>query len=406
MRRTLIITLILFTLYISAGLETMIGGRKSITDAFYVSTVGLDKAEDKIKLTIVTQSLGPEEETEYTKKQDKYFVTEGKTIFEANRFFTTFMDNKIFWGHVDYILISESLVKNGLDTYLDFFMRDHETRLIAELFIVKEYSAEESIKLVIDSGEDITNTLHVLKEDVGKLSVSGCVPVYEAFSTITDENCGSNVPLLQIIEDEKEETDSTDTKEASVAEDNPKSKRLVLDGYALLDPESSELVGFLTGNDARGFNFAINKIKSGVIVVKDPEGEDVTLEIIKSKTEIIPKFNGDKLEVTFKNKLSTNIAEIQGSTNLFTDENIELLIKQQNEIVKKEVKSAIDFALEHNIDIFPISKVVERKFPVKWDKIKDDWRKIFTEITFNVEVDSQIDRTYSIKDPVLSREDG
>ncbi|XMB85757.1 Ger(x)C family spore germination protein [Mycoplasmatota bacterium WC44] len=406
MRRTLIVTLILFTLYLSNGFKTLIQGRVDIENALYVSTVGIDKSGDKLKLTFATRSIGVEDESENTKKQDQYFVAEGETLFEANRIIRSNLSRRLFWGEVDYILISEELAEKGVDGYIDFLLRDPEVRLVAEIMIVKDLRAEEVIKMVNDSGLDITEHLNSLMKDISHLSTSKSATIKEAFSSFANEYSGLNVPLLHLKDDEKKEKDSTDTEEVSASEGNENGKRVVLDGYAVLDQEDAKLIGFLTGDDARGLNYVKNEIKSGVIVVKDSEGEFVSLEIISSKTKLIPKFDGDKLKITLKNTSSSNVAEIMGTTNIFTDKQIEDLIKQQNEIIKSNIQSAIDFAVEHNIDILDISQVTNIKFPIKWNKIKDDWNQIFPEITFNVEVESIINRTYSIKDPALSREGG
>ncbi|QVK19944.1 Ger(x)C family spore germination protein [Mycoplasmatota bacterium] len=406
MIRTITLTLFVFILYVATGLETLVGGRMDISDAFYIATVGLDKEDDEIQMTIVTKQYSPKEETSQIAKQDKYFVSVGRDVFEAARNFNSFMDKETFWGHVSYILVSENLAQKDIDSALDFFVRDHEHKLTSNVLVIKDARAEEAIKLVTDSGEDITTKLKVLSKGVGALSISSELPLIDAFNKINNKYCSCYIPTLKIVEDQKDEPEE-ETKEASNTENektDEKTKRLVLEGYVFFDQDDAKLLCSIEGGTARGFNFIINKIKSGVIVVKDPDGEYVNLEIIDSKTEIIPKIEDDKITVKLKTKMNSNISEIHGEVDIFKADIIEGLVNQQNDIIKAEMQSVIGLVKEYNSDLFDLSSVINHKYPKKWDKIKDNWREVFKDIKFEIEVESKINRTYSIKKPALSRE--
>ena len=54
------------------------------------------------------------------------------------------------------------------------------------------------------------------------------------------------------------------------------------------------------------------------------------------------------------------------------------------------------------MDIFPISYEVYRKYPVLWESIKNDWNKIFPDLKISVNIDSVINRTYDIEEPIRS----
>ncbi|XMB85754.1 Ger(x)C family spore germination protein [Mycoplasmatota bacterium WC44] len=408
MRKTILITLFVFVIYISTGLETLIGGRMDITGVFYVRTVGLDKVEDdKIQLTIVTSQYSPEEETSNLAKQDKYFVSVGRDVFEASRNYHSFMKEDIFWGHIDFIIISEDLAKNDIDSTLDYFIRGHENKLTANVLVAKGARAEEVIKLVTDAGEDISTKLNVLSTGVGALSVSSQLPLIDAFNKINNEYCSCFIPTVQIVEDEKEEPEEETKEAANESEDgntDEKTKKLILEGYAFFDQDDASLLCFMGSRASRGFNFIINEVKSGVIVVEDPNGEFVNLEIIDSKTSVMPEFKDGKITVTLKNEMSSNVTEIHGDVDIFKHEIIEDLVKQQNEIVKQEMQSVIDMVKMYNSDLFDLSSIIFHKHPKKWDKIKDSWREELKNITFIIEVDSKINRTYTIKKPALSRD--
>jgi spore germination protein KC len=64
---------------------------------------------------------------------------------------------------------------------------------------------------------------------------------------------------------------------------------ILLNGFAVF--KGDKLVGYATDTTARGANWIRGKVKSGIIVVKDNDGEKISLEIIDSGVDVIPKFN-------------------------------------------------------------------------------------------------------------------
>jgi spore germination protein KC len=80
------------------------------------------------------------------------------------------------------------------------------------------------------------------------------------------------------------------------------------------------------------------------------------------------------------------------------------LEKQQNEIITSQVKSALRYAQENQVDIFGIGDAVYHKHPIKWTAIKDSWIDVFSKLDFIILVESKINRTYELREPVKGLE--
>jgi len=159
-------------------------------------------------------------------------------------------------------------------------------------------------------------------------------------------------------------------------------------------------VGFIGRDISRGINFITNTVDSSIVTVKDPTGQDVSLEVIDSHTKVIPRFNGDTLEsILLKTKVISNLGEIQSQME-FTDEStISLMESQESEILKTEMKKALEEVVKLKSDCLEICDRISLRRPLKWHKIKDEWIQIFPNVKIDIEVDSKILRTYELVEP-------
>ena len=169
-------------------------------------------------------------------------------------------------------------------------------------------------------------------------------------------------------------------------------------GYAILS--DIKLVGYLDKDISRGVSLITNDIESSVIVVKDMTDQDVSLEIIRANTKVIPFFNGDNLErVLLKTKVISHLGEIQSLAEYTNENSISYMEIQQSEILKNEMQSALEKILELKADCLDICDRIRLKRPLKWHKIEDQWAEIFPNIKFDIQVESKIRRTYELREP-------
>jgi len=363
-------------------------GKIEIDDLLILNTVGVDRSYDNNDVVVISAASksinATSEEASNTaggqKTKSELLVSSGETVFEAVRKFSTYSDNRLFWGHVDYIIIGEDAAKDNLLQYLDFFIRDHELRLNSKVLIVKNNTAKDVIQQTIDVENFIGDILENLFESRGLTSISDEILLIEIMSMFDNTHICPYIPCIELI-------------------DEP-NNRIKLSGFALF--KDAKLFGYITDEMGRGFNWIRGRIDSGVISVKDKNGQKVSLEIVDAKTEIIPIVADGKLDIKINISFSTNITGIMGASNIFAKDALDFLKTQQEEVVRNEVKKVIELAQKNNMDILSISDTVHHKKPIFWESIKDSWSEIFPKLNITVEVDSNINRTYDIKQPIRS----
>jgi len=361
-------------------------------DLVRIAGVDIDpKNPDNIRVTILSkkstaQSQGQGGQSggaQSGSSQGEVVSNSAATLFEAERQLQTSSAKQLFWGHVDYYLISEKAARRGIGKYMDFFARDHETRDNANIYIIKGTTAEKFINKASKGDTFLPDLLTGI--DANSILVTGPqeMTLMEFMEDIDNKGSAIVAPVLYLKSNKGE-------KKAQESVD--------LDGYAVFD--QLKLVKFLDKKMTIAENFLLNQVKTSIIEVKDSHKKMIGLELINSSTKIAPYYeNGELKGFNVKVKFTTNVDEVHSTSNIFTEEDLNFITNKQSEEVKNEIKKVISFAQKNKIDFLGVGKTFDTNHPVKWAKYKDKWKQIFPNLSFNVEVESKINRTYDIREP-------
>lgn len=372
------------TIFLLTG--CMFPSKASIELSEDIPVVGIDEEDGQVKLTITTLTIQPvaEEGSDEPQKVEVY-TAKGETVFDAVRNFHAYTDKDIFWGHMEFVIVGEETAKKGITRYLDFFIRDHETNLTASVMVAQGSTAEEFIKKTKIPRVTLSDYLQSLFTDVGSMSESSEVSLIHYMCLVNCDWENLYLPCIQLVnvlEKSKEEEDIKDVQ---------------LNGYAIFNDQ--EFTGIANGKLARGINWMINEISSGIIVAKDHQGEKVSLEIIDGGSEIETDFSGDEPTAKIKVQFSTNIGDYKGVEDIFKKDIIDYIVADQERIVKKEIEDTLAFLQKNKSDVIHLGDKLNHKYPVKTKDLLVDWDEIFSNMEITVEVESRINRIYEIKAP-------
>lgn len=401
MRRIIIGTvLILLLLTLTGCKQNFLPKAKEINDLQLVQVIGIDKLADDpndCMVTIASKNLeagsggnsgnmggGTDQDPGSSKLKALVLTASGKTIFDAVRNLQTHSSKSIFWGHAEYYLIGEEAAKDDITKYIDFFIRDHELRIESKVYIVKGTTAKDLIEQFNLSGFLILDKLESLGNNIGLLSTSEEMPVHKLIRFIDVHHASARVPCIQLVDRD--------------SETGKQIKDIDTCGYAIFN--DFKLKGYIGTDISRGVNLITNNVDTSIVTIKDKTDQDVSLEIISSNTKVEPYFNGDDLEgILLKTKVTSNIGEVQSQTSFTDEESLKHMESQQSEILKNEMKAALDKILQYRSDCLEICDRVQLSKPLKWHKIRDRWMQLFTSVPIDIQVESSIKRTYDIREP-------
>ena len=96
--------------------------------------------------------------------------------------------------------------------------------------------------------------------------------------------------------------------------------------------------------EARGLNWVLGKVKSGVIVVKSPYNEKdlVSLEIIRASSKIIPSIENEKIKILVEIHEEGNIAEQPSDADFTRLDKFTMLEQRQSAAIKRRSGSHLE----------------------------------------------------------------
>lgn len=387
MKKFLVLIMILAFLFNFTGCTQLILSSTEIDKIFNTRIVGIDKLENgKIRMTITTKDTKPSENGSGVSEKSEILVSEGETVFEAVRTLFESSSKRPLYGHTEFVIIGEATAKDGILPFLDFVTRDNEFRYNAKIYIVKGDSAFNLIDKLSDEETYLADKLSALEHNSGKLSISSQEALAEAMYIFDKPNISTYLPYIEIITD----LPSVDTRVKS------NGNTISLNGYGIF--KADKLQYFLSSQRSRGINWIRNKIQSGFIIVKGPDGKNISMEIISAKTSIKPSIKKGVLKCSVKVNFTTNVTETMSRKKIFYDAEVIKLQQQQEEQIKKEIEDIISYAQEKNLDIFGILSNFIMAYPPMKNELRQNWGKLFPEVQFSVKVDSKINRTYFLRE--------
>ncbi|MGR9049816.1 Ger(x)C family spore germination protein [Halobacillus faecis] len=350
---------------------------KEIEDVGIVTGMGLDVNEDKDELTMINQYVVPARiPTQQSSAQQQTapyqnISQSGKTFFEIIRNNSLESNRPPNYTHLKSILTSTALFeKERADQVIDLFIRDHEFRRTTPVFLTKDPVLDI---LSTDPAKELFPSIQIksLSENFNKNNQNPTNLSIGDMSQLISENKSFLIPGI------------------TLNEGTIKSS-----GAGIIEAESSKYVGWINVEDMEGVRYIHNTVQGGFIYLDEEKVEDgpIILEIKGSKTKFKTKVTGDHLEMTFKIATSTTLAEDWGTGRDVYNKGWKKAIEDaSNKVTQGKVERVLKLAQqEYRIDFLNVSNWVQIHEPEYWEKHEKEWREIFPDITFKVEVTTEI----------------
>jgi len=295
----------------------------------------------------------------------------GVTVADALSKLKMKLPREAFWGHSKILVIGEKMAEEGISDLVDFMMRSPEARVRKKVFISKG-SAKHTLELISPLER---STVEVLREMTEIHSVMD-TPIKRLAQMMAGNANAAAVPWIEILPPEP------DVKKNQTVP--------YIKGTAIF--KKDKMVGHIDDKVTQGVLWLRNEMRTTTISVAPSEAEGlVTLNVIKNKSELVPKINDNQWSITVK--INPVASLIENTTNLsyknpnFSNE----LEKDLNEAIENRVKKALaQVQKEMNADIFGFSEAFYRKYPKKWEQTKDQWNEIFPKVKVYVQVASKL----------------
>lgn len=345
---------------------TLLSGCWDVTEPqrmFYVHALGIDFKDDNyvtyMQIIDFANIAKSEQPNNPQAQQAEIGNGKGKTVEDSLFDLYHSIDQKVFWGHITYIVLSEEVMKsNKVNQVLDFLTRFRETR-----YQIWVYGTKEPLDKILEI-TPINNkalTLSKLGDPLNSFKQESFVKPINIRKLVIGLNEPSHEVYLPLVSINKGWVSS-----------KGESESIEMKGVTLLSKDG--LKGFLTEEKTSGIKWMTNEtIRSEITGQIGEEDTFVTVTLEHIKVEIFPVVKNDNVQFDIEVKMEANVL---GITEKITTEEIRQEVTKQ---VEQEIRNTFKEALALNTDIYRLSEQLYRKDVKTWKKLEKDGKIELTE---------------------------
>lgn len=333
---------------------------REMGDMALLRTMGVDLGEEGLSVTV---STGPRAKGLQGEGEAALVLSaQGESLSDAALTLQSLSDSYVFFGYVDQLLLGEELARAGVTRVLDYFARDVELGLGAQLWVVRDASAQQAVEAGGDQG--VEGRLSTLRLD-GEMGIAALARTAGEVYTDLLEQGSAYLPALQ-----------PGTEEQAV---------LLEAGYAVLKGDT--LAGFLDGDGARGLELLVGRPSSDIIPV-ELEGETVYVRITGGDTTCRLETEGGQVTgLTVACRVTAQLAEYRTQPNRNQLQTVE---EELTRVETARLTRALTQLRAWGADCAGLGVRSALSAPEAWRQVKEDWEDWFARLAPNLEVQVDI----------------
>lgn len=314
---------------------------RDLDKALYVTSVIVDSSEENT-VEIYAEAFRPFRSSQSAsgKGERTIFKGKGKTAFEAVRDLNLASSYKLNFTQNKVIIYTKRAAEKGMDNTIDFFDRDQEL-LLRSYVVILLGDPEQILKIDLKEEEYLGVFVYNLIENLGASSRAVQLDMNDFLvRSYQKVNC-----VVTAIAVRSEVSD----------------KKVEINGGGVIG--NFKLLDIMTRNEGEGYNFLIDRIKTGTLEIPNPDssGKFVTLEILNSDTKTKLYKEGDKYILKKKIHVNTSLSEVQAGLSF--DKNT---LKKISDTAEGNITKACNLVYNNyrkkNLDIFFLKLIYERIF--------------------------------------------
>lgn len=342
---------------------------REMGDMALLRTMGVDAGE-KAGQVRVTVSTGKRAAGLQGESQPPLILSAaGESLSAACLSMQGLSDSYVFYGYVDQLLLGEEAALEGVEPVLDYFSRDVELGLGAQVWLVRGGTAQAAIEAGGETGVD--SRLSTLQTD-SEMGAAGITRTAgEVFSSLLEQGC-AYLPALR----------------AAGAEEGEQTALLEA-GYGVL--RDGALAGCLEGESAKGLELLTGQTAEDIIEVDLPSGRAVA-RITGAAVRCEPVFQGEELTgLRLRCRATAELAEFRAPMD---EGELDQLREALEERESLRLQRVMDQLRSWGTDCTALGSQVAQANPARWENLRENWERLFSSVPLEISVQVSVSRTY------------
>ena len=356
--------------------------RREIGKIAIVMGFAVDKGEkeDEIEITAQianTRTIAASENSGKGGDAKPYLKlsSHGEYVFPSIRSSVSKSGARLYMAHNYVVLFGEDMAREGLENYMDFFLRDHELRLDMHLLVARGRASDV---LDVNAGFQSIPALHIndLINAQEQLSTGMTVTIFDFMNHLAADRSAPLIPIIEINKRNDEEV-------------------LHMSGTAVFDKD--KMIGSRDERGTRGYLWVADAVQQAVIVAH-PEEDSVGIEVVRAKGSITAEVSENgSVTMVLRADAEGSLGSQRGSRNYTTKEGLDILLGAFAHEIESEIRAAVDKSRALSADVLGFGDVLYRHHPEIWEKMKE---QPLYNLPIRIEVTTHLDSAGRIGAPV------
>lgn len=346
---------------------------KELNNYAIVTGLSIDKSDNGYEVSALITNAIKENEN---KTNISVVSGKGKSIYSAIKDINLKIPKELYLSHLNVIIISEEIAKDGMKPILDYLVREPESHQSYYLIISKDTKAKNALSILDPianfPSENIYSNLEnsrnlqskiiydKVNQYIGKVLEKGIHPILNSLIIVGSSEKGSNT----------EEQNNVELK-----------NYIMLDNLAIF--KNDKLVYYADSDESVGINILLDNIDE--IYIEIPCNKS---NIILSSNSLITKTKVNKQSVNINVDINSKINEL-GCDIKLNNNNLKKIEKDAEEKIINQIKKALQLSINNKTDIYGYGTRLYKK-DYKYFNTIEDWDEYFTNLKFNINVDVKI----------------
>lgn len=345
-------------------------------------------------------------------------------------------EQELFFSNIDSLLIGQKAAETGVGELLSYVCQSPVLRVDIPMYIVKNGTAADCVRLAGDSRSSITDILQGIQDSLEKRGESRIFTASEVISSLlrhgsalvctlelspSSQNStggsrsgegsqnGAEAPMPeggeiagdsgpQQEEQSRISGESPESPPPSPAPSSADSLTAAISGFAVL--RDKRLCAMIGPEQALGVGLLIDHPGVVDLEIKDAEGKDVTVQVNGGGCRLWPVWGaeGRLRYLDIRVDVLATVLEIDGQGDLSEEGYADYLTAELEKAVSEQVNAVLALSKELEADFLGLGSRVELRSPVMYRALGDDFARLLPEIEMRVTVSGQLSHTNDIKD--------
>ncbi|WP_405155153.1 Ger(x)C family spore germination protein [Paenibacillus sp. FSL K6-0108] len=369
--------------------------RQELNELGIMLGLGVDKDGEMIKVTAqvvvpneVSSKSGGGKGTPVTQYQ-----ASAPTLFEAIQKLTQSSPRRIFMAHIRVMVIGEEYARKvGIYDVTEALMREPTVRPDYYVMVARNTTAAKVL--------DVLTPLENLPAEKLFNSLDVSSKIWSPTTTVTGDQLMEYMitpgiqPVITGVE-------IVGPQEKSGSKDNISTihSPASLNSTGLSVFKKDKLIGWLTEDESKGYNYIRNNVKSTIGHLPCRKGGNVTFKTLRSTTKRKAKVVAGQPVISIKIKNVSSIGAVECGIKIGSMDVLKELERDSEErlmdLMQESVKSV---QRKFHVDIFGFGQEVYHADPKFFKKVEKDWDNYLENLDVHYDVNVQIKRVGTLDD--------